>query len=815
MDITHLLIQLEMSGFRDRESLAGQAARELDAAQLDALSTSLRHAHANVRQGVMEVLAVARHRNAIPALLKLAQERTGDDRVFAIRTLARLVTPEDQSLQGAAEGFARHADPFVQAQGQALLRSLGNTPKPPPAQPSPVVMVNVPAADLALLMLAAQQDSVRIRLSSEIEALARGALAITAGHVLREGNADCVALMARVLTRQAARIPREAHAELLKLCDFARTRHVHSPLCADALDSCVMALGGGQVVGALLARVQALDPAHVTALVQQLLLQPPETLGEVLPLLVTAVQRHPSTLTQLAPALLHVMPALRPSWKQELKTTVQAAALVLPEALVVPVPRGEIEKLEQLAQLMVHTCEAGEPTPARLFLLADRLPAGALHRILMEVCLKLKTEDAALRLAVLMKDPDGAMRRDAADAAVRFRSPNVELRVDAHGEPEVHATYRAAAGEMLTAAEHRLTQGVTQDAYVLDGKGHPVREKDTELGGCRCCLRPRALMRGRQPMVCPQTGFSHVTEGGKNVLERNHPLGRCHACETARALVREGARVVCPACRQVHSGGLTPLTPVPASTAPGADPSRKPDAPFKPNRAEDAVPKPPSKADMQLVGHAIARAMAANVFIIGEHDDMKWCGSGIVVGRNGNELAILTNRHVIKDEDAKGVASLKALTIAGELVTLEPIWMASAGVDLALCVARCTQTDGIGVMELGSGAALMGSPLFAIGNLLGLSWSYSSGSLSAFRRWKTDEGLELRYLQTQVPIGPGSSGGGLYHQDGHMVGIICFMRVGELAGDAAFALSVESIREALLREDVQWNGKPLAEVLPP
>src|SRR5205814_945899 len=140
----------------------------------------------------------------------------------------------------------------------------------------------------------------------------------------------------------------------------------------------------------------------------------------------------------------------------------------------------------------------------------------------------------------------------------------------------------------------------------------------TELGGCRCCVRARALIRTHKPMVCPQTGFPHVTDGGKTMLERTHPLGRCTRCETPRALVREGSRVICPACRTVHSGGITALMP-PAKTNSPSSPAgqggsgRRPNAPFLPTQ-EDWIPKAPSKADMQLVGHAMAQAMASNVF---------------------------------------------------------------------------------------------------------------------------------------------------------------------------------------------------------
>jgi S1-C subfamily serine protease len=67
-------------------------------------------------------------------------------------------------------------------------------------------------------------------------------------------------------------------------------------------------------------------------------------------------------------------------------------------------------------------------------------------------------------------------------------------------------------------------------------------------------------------------------------------------------------------------------------------------------------------------------------------------------------------------------------------------------------------------------ALTVGEGVFAIGNPLGLGWSYSRGAISAIRRYSHEESL-LRMIQAQLPLNPGNSGGGLYDEAGALIGI--------------------------------------------
>ncbi|MBI4616316.1 MAG: serine protease [Planctomycetes bacterium] len=106
--------------------------------------------------------------------------------------------------------------------------------------------------------------------------------------------------------------------------------------------------------------------------------------------------------------------------------------------------------------------------------------------------------------------------------------------------------------------------------------------------------------------------------------------------------------------------------------------------------------------------------------------------------------------------------------------------------------------EGCPALELApDGSAATGDPVYAIGNptLAGtdLSFSLSQGIVSfRFRRF---EGVP--YLQTDVAINPGSSGGPLLDRAGRVVGMIAMQGIDQQG--LGFALPVEEMRDVLAR----------------
>jgi S1-C subfamily serine protease len=229
------------------------------------------------------------------------------------------------------------------------------------------------------------------------------------------------------------------------------------------------------------------------------------------------------------------------------------------------------------------------------------------------------------------------------------------------------------------------------------------------------------------------------------------------------------------------------------------------------DRDANALPAPPSREELEQVAPAIRAAIAANVFLHARDGEQTWNGSGIIIGREGNHIAILTNRHVVESDESRQLCAVTAKTVMGEATGARVLWRASRGVDLALLEAEIRLSEDLGVMPLGTGNVLVGAEVFSIGNPLGLAWSYSAGTLSAIRKWTTSEGQSVRILQTDASIAPGSSGGGLFHRDGHLLGVVSFGRQASSGSSAHFAFSIEAVREALTRDGVQWRGKAVAD----
>lgn len=59
-----------------------------------------------------------------------------------------------------------------------------------------------------------------------------------------------------------------------------------------------------------------------------------------------------------------------------------------------------------------------------------------------------------------------------------------------------------------------------------------------------------------------------------------------------------------------------------------------------------------------------------------------------------------------------------------------------------------------------------GTEVFAMGHPLGSWWTLSSGEITQTFTWREEE-----WVQTTVPIAPGSSGGGLFNANGELIGL--------------------------------------------
>ncbi len=92
------------------------------------------------------------------------------------------------------------------------------------------------------------------------------------------------------------------------------------------------------------------------------------------------------------------------------------------------------------------------------------------------------------------------------------------------------------------------------------------------LGICRCCERPRPLVRGPDAPLCPNTQRQHIiASNGQTQLVQQLDLGLCACCAPPQPLVQLEQHVICPAHPQqpyVNIGGT--WQPTPPSATPSA-----------------------------------------------------------------------------------------------------------------------------------------------------------------------------------------------------------------------------------------------------
>lgn len=174
-------------------------------------------------------------------------------------------------------------------------------------------------------------------------------------------------------------------------------------------------------------------------------------------------------------------------------------------------------------------------------------------------------------------------------------------------------------------------------------------------------------------------------------------------------------------------------------------------------------------------------------------------GSGVIIAPG----EVATNCHVLKGADRLQVRH-------GQVRHPARMHLSDAERDLCqiTAVGLTARPAAIGATKL----LKVGSRVYAVGAPKGLELTLSEGIVSGLR-----EVAGGRFIQTTAPISPGSSGGGLFDENGVLVGLTTFyMSEGQ---NLNFALPIEWLKELPTRHKVQtptgsstvgWQAKALA-----
>ena len=181
-------------------------------------------------------------------------------------------------------------------------------------------------------------------------------------------------------------------------------------------------------------------------------------------------------------------------------------------------------------------------------------------------------------------------------------------------------------------------------------------------------------------------------------------------------------------------------------------------------------------------------------------------GSGVVVDASGY---VLTNQHVIADSERITVGLSDGRRVRAEVVGTDPL------TDLALLKV---EADGLMPIEWGdSEATEVGIPVWAVGSPFGLDRTVTFGILSGKNRAAKAGTSYQDFMQSDVAVNPGNSGGPLVDSRGRLIGINTAI-VGDTYRGVSFSVPSNVARSVFerLRETGRyergWLGVELAEV---
>ena len=183
--------------------------------------------------------------------------------------------------------------------------------------------------------------------------------------------------------------------------------------------------------------------------------------------------------------------------------------------------------------------------------------------------------------------------------------------------------------------------------------------------------------------------------------------------------------------------------------------------------------------------------------------EVEGSGSGIIVGKNDDNLLIATNYHVVEGADTVSVTCIDGETYEATVNGYDED-KDLAVVSVALSDVSDDTLDEIEVATIGSSDDLkVGEQVIAIGNALGYGQSVTTGIVSAKNR-KLDENGQAdedsdgtNLIQTDAAINPGNSGGALLNMEGEVVGINSAKLASTEVEGMGYAIAISDVTDIL------------------
>ena len=172
----------------------------------------------------------------------------------------------------------------------------------------------------------------------------------------------------------------------------------------------------------------------------------------------------------------------------------------------------------------------------------------------------------------------------------------------------------------------------------------------------------------------------------------------------------------------------------------------------------------------------------------------EYSGSGIIIGSNDEELLLVTNYHVVENNEKLTVTFCDG-SEAEALVK-----GSDSSMDLAVIAVRLgdisdSTMNTIRIARMGDSDSLkVGEPAIAIGNALGIGQSVTTGVISALNRELDTENVKGTFIQTDAAINNGNSGGALLNINGEVIGINSSKIGGSMVEGMGYAIPISVAR---------------------
>lgn len=199
---------------------------------------------------------------------------------------------------------------------------------------------------------------------------------------------------------------------------------------------------------------------------------------------------------------------------------------------------------------------------------------------------------------------------------------------------------------------------------------------------------------------------------------------------------------------------------------------------------------------------ALQRTLLSSVIITAKGDLGASAGSGVIyhVDKAAGNAYIITNYHVICTTEGTIFEEINVYLFGMELSTYAiPAKFLGGSHNYDIAVLKIEDSEVIrksyatAVTFADSEAVRVFDTSYAVGNAEGLGISVSKGIISVDSEQlevagSDGEMMNLRVMRYDTPINQGNSGGGLFNDQGGLIGIVCAKRIGADVDNMAYAI---------------------------